>query len=267
MGLDVHLKKCPDVAAASAAEAEYERRTDGLWADSVPKELRDEKLAAAADELGTDKYGTHSSREGVEIDSAIDSDHMFKIGYFRSSYNEGGINRVLRNLGLPDLGEIMGAPDDGSDFAPDWDASLVRIGEVIARYEAHIDGPMGKYGITEVRPMYEFGVADEVAALAKFQEEIERASGGGGRDYSSRDGLFHLDGIKVCAVITKTYTRPRPGNPFDAILNTPTVFLIYEKASDGKPDWYLTALRIVRETIEYVIAHPDRQHFYMVWSG
>lgn len=268
MGLDVYLKKCADIAAADAAEAEYEKRTDPLWSDqSLTTEQRDEKLAVIAAELGTDKWGTHQGREGAELNSTIDPEHMFKIGYFRSSYNESGINRVLRNIGQPDLAGIMGAPEDGSNFSPDWEAALARINEVISAYEAHLAGPLGKYGVTNVRPMWEFGVKDEQAALVLFQEEIERDRGAMGGSFSSRDGDFMMSGMKVMAVITKQFTPDRSGNSIMAMLNRPSVFLIYEKEADGKPDWYLTALKIVRETCEHVIAQPDRQHYYMVWSG
>lgn len=269
MGLDVYLKKCPDIAAADAAEAEFEKRTEGVWADAVTKEDRDAKLQAVANELGTDTWGTHASRESVEINSTIDPENMFKIGYFRSSYNEGGINSVLRNLGLPDLYAIMGADNDGNDFAPDWEASLERVNDVIARYEQHLSGAMGKYSVRTVRPMWEFGVKDEAGALALFQEQLDNQAkfSSGMTHYSNRDGEFMLTGMKVVGVVTKQFTPTGNSNPLDALLNSPSVFLIYEKESDGKPDWYLTALKIVRETCEYVIAQPDRQNYYMVWSG
>ena len=36
--------------------------------------------------------------EEVRLDSKVHADHMFKIGYLRSSYNDGGIDRILRWL-------------------------------------------------------------------------------------------------------------------------------------------------------------------------
>ncbi len=76
-----------------------------------------------------------------------------------------------------------------------------------------------------------------------------------------------LDGMKVVAVVTKTYEPPPANDPIRRLIDQPSVFLVYEREPSEKEDWYLTALRIVRETIEYVLAQPDKQHYYLVWSG
>jgi hypothetical protein len=220
----------------------------------------------------TGRYGRHSSI--VEFDdrpSTIDPEHMFKVGYFRSSYNEGGIDSVMRHLGLPGLSEIFGVTGDEYNVRPDWDASLARCEQAIAAYGAHLAGSLGRFKVTELSPMYEFGAADEKSALELFGKELERLaerSGGanGFSNYSNGNGEFFLGSpMKVHAAITKTF-KPG-GSPIDRILNRPTVFLVYEVEPTGKEDWYLTALKIVRETIEFVLAQPDKQHFYMAWSG
>jgi len=99
-------------------------------------------------------------------------------------------------------------------------------------------------------------VRTQQRALEIFAEQIARRRPESFRSYSCREGEFHLDGIKAVGFISGR-----------GILGDPGMYVIYEKETDGKPDWHLTALKIVRETIEYVIAQPDRQHFYLVWSG
>src|SRR5690348_14525919 len=99
MGLDVYLKKYKEpVAAVLERVKQYE--------DSPLHESEDEgaegQLATLATELKLGEYGDPES-EYIENNSAQFPEHMFKIGYFRSSYNSGGINSVLRGYGIPDL--------------------------------------------------------------------------------------------------------------------------------------------------------------------
>lgn len=278
MGLDIYLRKCPDLAAAKAAEKARDDETEALWDavggwDKATEEQKDE-IRAKSDEISkrhgcTGRYEHHESIvELGEQNSTIDPDHMFKIGYFRSSYNGGGFESVMRKLGLPTLHDIF-EPSDEYEVKPDWDAALTRCNDALARYEAHLASPAGKYSVMEVRPMFEFGVNSEKEALDMFTKSVlERESspfGGGG--WSNRDGEFYPEGMKVCAFITKTFKRSNGADPLASIFNSPSIFAVYEREDDGKENWYLTALKIVRESIEFVLAQPDKQHFYLTWSG
>jgi hypothetical protein len=55
--------------------------------------------------------------------SKVNPDHLFKVDYWRSSYNEGGINRILGNLGIPTLWDIAGVTEDMVSNAWDPDPS------------------------------------------------------------------------------------------------------------------------------------------------
>jgi len=278
MGLDIYLRKCADLDAATAAMDAAEEEVNKAWdAAGVPYEqlteqqknsIRNECDAIYAKHGCTGKHNRHESIESVDAaDSKIDPAHMFKLNYFRSSYNEGGIERVLRNLGLPTLHDIFLPPDDRNDFRPDWEGALDRVNASIAAFDAHLASPMGMFGITHVRPMFEYGAKDEAGALALFAEQLKVMEGREG-GWSNRDGEFFCEPLRVRAVITRTFERDTFSNPFSALLNRPSVFVVYEKQpEEGKEDWYLTALRIVRESIEYVLAQPDKQHYYLVWSG
>lgn len=280
MGLDIYLRKCADPDGAKKLEAAYEAAGQKIWDEygkyeDMTEAQKNEAYAAVqalAPKFGcTGKCERHSSITEVEDQpSTIDPNHMFKIGYFRSSYNEGGIERVLRHRGLPTLHDIFQTDGDVSDVKPDWDEALVRVNEAIDGYAAHLDSDMGRYEVRQVRPMWEHGATDEASALAMFAEQLKKHPPGDadafGRHYGKREGEFMLDGMKVCAVITKKFA-PSEDDVISRFLNRPSVFLIYEKEASDKPDWYLTALRIVRESIEFVLAQPDKQHFYLVWSG
>jgi len=275
MGLDVYLKKCADLPAAKIVADAYEERSSaafealGDWT-SLSEEQQKAHWAAMEllkSEMGISGYEAATITEFSE-NSKADPEHMFKIGYFRSSYNGSGFESVMRKLGLPTLHDIF-EPNDEYEVRPDWDAALVRCNDALTRYQAHLESPAGKYSVMEVRPMFEYGVSSEKEALDMFTENVlnreHQPFGGGG--WSNRDGEFYPDGMKVCAFITKTFQRSGANDPISMLLNMPAIYAVYERDDDGKENWHLTALRIVRETIEFVIAQPDRQHFYLAWSG
>lgn len=263
MGLDVYLRKCPDLAVAKAAEQACEAETEALWEaaggyEKATEAQRDE-IRAKSDEIAkkhgcTGKYEQHASiTELDEKNSTIDPEHLFKIGYFRSSYNGGGIENVLRKRGLPTLHDIF-EPNDQYEFKPDWDAALARCNDAIEKYEAYLAGPLGKYNVMFVDG-FEM-ISSEERALEIFGQQLDRNRPESFRAYSCREGTFYLNGIKAVGFMQGK-----------SCIDTPGMYVVYEKETDDKPDWHLTALHIVRETIEYVIAQPDRQHFYLAWSA
>lgn len=276
MGLDIYLCKCPDLSVANAAEKAAEEERENAWhfegrryeqLSEAEKDSAREKCNEIDAKYGIAEY-RHNTIEYLEVDSAIDPNHMFKIGYFRSSYNEGGIERVMRNIGLPTMADIFGAGDE-HEFKPDWDASLVKVNSAITGYESHLSCDAGQYLVTEITPMFDRGVQTQKEALDMFIEEMNRYKGSDFTSYSNGNGEFILGGMNVRALITKKYTPSQSGDILGRILNRQSIFAVYDKPKpeDGKEDWYLTALKIVRESIEYVLAQPDKQHFFLSWSS
>lgn len=264
MGLDVYLEKCSNKEEADRLEAEYERRSNAVWDalgdyDSITTEQKGEarsKTDAIKEELGLVDWGRHPAKEKVEIDSTKYPDHYFKIGYFRSSYNGGGINNVMRRRGLPDLYGVF-LPNDRYDFAPDWEACLDRANALLEACRAYNNKRIGRYDCMEVSANLFGNVRDlpknESDALAIFGGQVDYT---GSRAYSNADGWFYLDGMKCVAFI-----------PGMNIWNKPCVYVVYEKEDADEQDWYEQALEIVVETIEYVLAQPNTEDFYLVWSS
>lgn len=262
MGLDVYLHHCKDRAAARAAEKQAEAKTDALWEgrtyDSLSEAERQDISARSnqiRSELGCDDWGQHKSVQEIDLPSARYPEHLFRIGYFRSSYNSGGINHVLSNLGLPDLYHMMGVPDGEYEVHHDWAVCLQNIDETIASYQAHLSKPIGKFTVMELRqPINRVGSAEQ--ALRLFEHEL------GNRDstdsmfdgYSNAHGEFYLGGLRVHALIPSSEKWT-------------SMYAIVAKEETEEGDFYLQALEIMRETCEHVLKQDDPQNYYMRWSG
>lgn len=295
MGLDVYLYRYdmhPDDVKKREQELEESRLDSklreractelGLTAGEVgyPEEpcseesrvrWRERKNALFA-EHGLDEYGSpggYGVREEVQIDSSIHPKHMFKIGYFRSGYNDGGINRVLSALIGKRLDDIF--PGDSYVRAVDWPEALARANAVREAYRAARD----RYGnvstisvgfnIFRNKADYPKG-ADEAFALYK-QEADKRAAreaGAGWDCYMNGNGEFLWSGFLVKAAI-----------PMLDTFGGPSVLLVGEwpkkpgapDEPEDEPEWYGAALDVVVETCEWVLAQPNPEKFYLHWSG
>jgi hypothetical protein len=266
MGLDIYLYRYDNFERNRELEENYESYSEKLWAEAgeyenLTQEQKDEirsKLKEYALPLGLDEWG--SCDDGVDMIEETHPDypdHYFKIGYFRSSYNEGGIERILRNLGLSTLHDIFNYESgDEYYFQPNWEESLVRCEETIELFRQkggyrvhHVSGNIFK------QP----DVHSEKDALDIFLEELEKErptrNDGERYNYSNSRGEFNMaEPIKVLAFIPGTYK----------IFNSqPCVYVVTE--SDNT--WYINALEIVRDTIKYVLSKENKEQYYLHWSG
>jgi hypothetical protein len=190
-----------------------------------------------------------SPGDGIEIASKHYPDHLFKIGYFRSSYNSGGFNSRMSKLGLPDLYWIFGA-ENGDTSVPDWHQALERILLMLGTLSDMVYGKDGVYDVDTV--ILNGAERDKYEALDIFKSEMGKS--GPFRSYSSQHGEFFLDGMEIFAII--------PGKEFQ----WNCAHLIY-KLSEESLKWYMQALEIVRETIEYVIDTGEEGRYALSWSG
>jgi len=198
--------------------------------------------------------------EGVETPSLRYPKHYFKIGYFRSSYNESGINTVLGNAIGTDLYDIFDVGADSYVVSPNWEMALIKVNKAIKDYTELIESPMGKYSVTTIHNFTRGNVKNPKEALDVFREELEKKK----KDDRTFDsyicslGNFYLGSpLKVAGIISGSGTGFREGE----------TYVIYEMDKEAEGDFYLQALEIVQETIEYVLAQKDKLKYYLHWSG
>lgn len=264
MGLDVYLYRYEDFEKTVALEDEYENKSNVIWSQFGDRRYNDltneerEKCSAECDalekELGLGKYGK-GLKEKVEIPSSKYPDHYFKIGYFRSSYNDSGINRILKNTIGTSLSYIFNVEYE-YHIKPDWCDARKKAVEALESLRKYAS----EYGFNvhhmSLFFLHESEISSDKEALEAFLRTKDEHSchKGSLRSFSRKDGEFYLD---------------EPLNVYGIILgksfNCPCIYLI-TKTDDGL-DWYINALEIVIETIDYVLGQDDPQKYYLHWSG
>ena len=273
MGLDVYLKRCENLEQNLALQDEAEQLSTEMWDATGKKydELTDAEkegirleIKALYSRMGLDEYGSSKGIETIEQDSALYPEHMFKVGYLRSSYNSGGINSVLERAGIPSLYDIFKPSKDDYYVTPDWEACLDRVEAAIEGYKAHFADPMGAFDVMSIRtPIFE-GVESPNEALALFKAQMvkyqtqKETNPDAWSAYSNREGEFFLEGRKVFGFIPNSGW----GKGFHVIVDK-------ERAETVEGDWYYQALLVTKETIGYVLSRPvaDQKNFFLAWSG
>lgn len=198
MGLDVYFcKYMGDRVETRKLEQEYQKKFSLMWEAECRKEgcehgklsldgqeAVQKKGHALKEELGLDQYGT-APCEKIEIDSARHPKHLFKIGYFRSSYNGGGFNSILHTQLGKDLYWVFDRngkfsdDDDAYEFQPDWEKVLGRAKELLAEFRGHLE-MNGSFKVMAANVMslvyvkMEGRPKDENEALKLFREQKDR---------------------------------------------------------------------------------------------
>lgn len=270
MGLDVYLYKYENREETERLEKQYSDFSESNWSkageyekltETQKDELRKEDEDYAKS-LGLKRDGDDPRKECIELPSSKYPDHYFKVGYWRSSYNGGGINRIMANLGLPGLSEIVGRDeDDEYVFSPDWQMSLIRVKQAIEALKAKGNYRCFNFSWNGFSDPRECKVTDEQTALAKFLEEQARDNKTMD-GYSNSAGEFHFNGLKVYGIIhgvSEDIVSKIQGRS----VSLPSAYIITE----GENEWYIQALEIVQETIEYVLSQPDVDKYYLHWSS
>jgi len=292
MGLDIYLYHATeDLKPWREKQEEYEKKSEKMWKeageyDDLTDEERDavsKKTDELAKSLGLDEWGSVPDHieEGVNEPSKIHPDHMFTVGYFRSSYNSGGMNSVFRDLGVPDLYDIFGKDNDEYMFTPDWEASKERARLAIEQLKKLAESDFGKYramemdvniswlkGLTESdtkrgdenprKPAY-----SKQEAMQEFVKQLENHKGDDGKpsgfsSYSTGTGDYFLEGIKVFGFVKGTSKHFMGGE-------IPTIYAIAENKEAYQ--WYIEALEVVEEVCDYVLAQDDPENYFFHWSG
>jgi len=266
MGLDIYLYRYDNFEETQRKEKEAndfsEKKWEGKEWDKMTEPERDELYAkdhAFNESLGLDKYGAdETGKEKIEINSEKYPDHYFKIGYFRSSYNGGGINHILENLGLPRLNEMFEVASDEYEVQPDWAEAKKNLQEVYNRFKT-----MGAYRVAKVSGNFfdpDRGPKSEKEALDIFLAELAKHNEVKEKDpdflsYENRDGIFYLgEPAKVKAFISgkEKFLGQRDCTYF---------------VTESDNTWYLQAIEIMIDTCDYVLAQDNINQYYLHWIG
>ncbi len=195
-------------------------------------------------------------RTTVNLPSAKYPDHLFKIGYFRSSYNGSGFNSVMGSLGVPDLYDIFPHKDESRMDPVDWQAEMGIAQDALAKLREAVDGEIGKVAAMSVISGGE-GIESEHAALSIYLSEAakwkDKESDHLGDGYFTRGGSFFPKGITVRAIF-------RAASPY---VNS---IVVYDMPK-GSYQHYVESMEIVVETVEWVLAQPNPQDYWLYWSG
>lgn len=280
MGLDIYMYKYLQKEKTEKLEGDYEKLREEAWDTmangreykDIPEVERDAhhaEMKAKAKEMGLDEDGADSEhKQSIEIDSAKYPEHMFKIGYCRSSYNGGGINTVLHDLVGHDLYDIFEHDDDTPYVSqPDWKAVKRNAEEVLEEMDEKL-GRIGNYRVFKVDHFNTFdpnkvgeGITDNQSALEAFiatKEKHDKPDSFG--NFSNGLGDFYLkEPLKVAAIIAGSTKALLSG------ARVPCEYVIYE--DEDSMTWYRQAIEIVVEMADWVLAQPDPELYYIHWSS
>lgn len=206
------------------------------------------RFATPPDEDTEDNGG-----EQIEIASAIHPDHLFKIGYMRSSYTASGINGILDDRIGTDLYRIFGMTWETRSYyqRPDWGACKVRAVKALADLRAWLskNGSLSVWTVTHnaIRGLQKFDKAD---ALRTFSAERETFAD---YDYENVHGAFMPKGCTIYAAIAGVDSLGSPG--------------LHLICDGDKTDSYAKALEVVVEMCEWAMGQPDRENLWLAWRG
>jgi hypothetical protein len=293
MGLDVYLKRCNDWEDVLHRQREYERLSEenferakaaagveGLSYNDMTDEQRTKWFAEAdklnkplEEQFSVSEYGETDEIESVTIPQDFmgyerPEDHIFEIGYFRSSYNNSGINHLSDIHGFPGLYAIFPeAESHDAYYVPvHWQAALNRVvsAQDMIR-DIMRERPENVY-VLSVTPnifMEPPNVRSEADALEIFYEQArqwktrDRMFGTG---YTNRDGQFDSEGLKVKALI--------PGIDTTFRTERPCTYVVVEYSKDFDPlAWCLDAYHMVELTIRWVLEQDKPETYRLAWSA
>lgn len=246
MGLDVYLEKFEDLEKHKQVEEKYGKEESKIWSFGGKKydDLTEEEKKEASDKcnllrkkLKVEEY----EGKGIRFNSSKYPKHYFKVGYFRSSYNEGGINRILENSIHFDLYNIFDVGRGDHYIVPDWEKAREKTKQAIELFSLFIKET--PFRVTRASGFHN-KVSGEEEALQVFLKELKTNPKG---DYSCMRGDFMFSGLKINAVIQ----------------GKEDTYLIYK----ANLDWYVKALEIVLETIDYVLKQKDKEKYALYWSA
>lgn len=247
MGLDVYLRRATMPATDALAE-------------------RDRLSSTPGDEERREKFEEATFADVADMPSKIHPDHLFKLTYWRSSYNEGGFDHVMREaIGVSLDAIVFGGGGDDSDYfrAVDWTAALTRARAAKEAFAAFMEEAGPYWSITHTAISLASVPESDADPLKAFLAERKRAKwDSDDRDdfvwYTNRGGMFFRKNPPTVHAVTVRQGRFGP-----------EAHLIVSGDDEGGShyDFYAQALDVVIETIEWVLAQENPNHYLFAWSG
>ena len=191
----------------------------------------------------------------VVKDSTLHPGHSFRVGSWFSSSTEAGLNSVLRDYVGRDLYSCFGV--EGRWSQPDWEDSLERVQALLADFKsATTEGfrvmPLTYNPFKDVKKEAIKTSNDALISWCIEQRKVPKDD-----IYANRHGTFFPKDVEIHAAIEGV-----------DITGAPTQYLIYKKRDTDDPKhfvFYLEALEIIIETIEYVLAQADPSQYVLQW--
>jgi len=243
------------------------RGADSKMTDEEREAYKKELAEAGAKHGRIGEWQDNASNPQIEIDSAKYPEHMFKIGYFRSSYNGGGINHVLEERVGETLYSILGLDNDEYIQQPDWKKVIENCDRVIAEFREFLkENPFSVLKVmgnpfmdTAHMPKSEadaLRIAKENLKTEQFADELLK------NGFGNRNGEWFPQGMKIYGAM--------PG--FEKFINsqTPVTYLVVKYNDDTGEEpfkWYINALEIVKETAEWVLNQENPEKYFLHVSG
>ncbi len=203
--------------------------------------------------------------------SKVNPDHLFKVDYWRSSYNEGGINHVLENLGIPTLWEIAGVTEAMVSNA--WDSDPAKEDDP-HNGEIHLNWKLVQTN------------ADEAVTLLRAAPDLA-VMFEPGVDLRPQDGTISSEGQAMDYVLAQLMEHPVKDGPipFSSWSNAKGFFthetlavkgivrgegfmgaghyIVYEADAEGRNS-YVESLEIVKESADWALSLDENPG--VIWS-
>ena len=247
MGLDIYMYRSKNMGLA----VELENKFWNLYNSEARKVMTEEELDKLAEEHKYNRKEWQSTlSEKIELPSTKYPEHMFKIGYFRSSYNESGINKWLNDHELLSLYEMFDASCNNNTGYEviDWRLAKANVTRTIDDYKKIQTGiELLDISRNSFIPRYEMTHQAIEQYFAKVVSE--QRDDGFFDSYSNGPHEVFTKGLTIYGV---THTASRS-------------YLVVKK--EECEDWRLQALEIILETIDYVLAQPNPEEYFLVFSG
>jgi len=267
--LEISLIKFNDFAKTLLVEKKWDDSHSDIFEEIAKgrEKLEDEDYAQLRRNVSvlsgamglSDKGEDYKNKEFIELESTVHPSHPFRVGTLFDTMDEFALSVVLGNMGIPTLHDIFSDQqeyvDDGGGIEyvrPDWPVCLDTVFDAVRMLKERMNSGEDLMVSTVSLPASMVGVCPTgpSSAIEHYKKELQyaRAKGIDKNYHNSAGWYFTHKALSIRAAI--------PGTKTIDGASVPVTYLVY----NVNMEWYLNALLIVRETIEYVLSQPEGEH-------